>query len=69
MQIAPAPGFRDAGSTKGYGTLFGVGSYGFSWSSFASGGNAYRLYFSNGGVYPQDRGSHAHGIQLRCLQE
>ena len=68
-EAAPAPGFRDAGSTKGYGTLFGVGDYGFSWSSFASGDDACRLNFYGGGVYPQNNGCRAYGFQLRCLQE
>ena len=61
----PAPGFRTSGS----GTLYNVGNYGFGWSSFASGGNAYRLGFGDLGVYPQDRGYHAFGFPLRCLQE
>ncbi len=61
----PAPGHRHTY----YGTLWSVGYNGFGWSSFASGGNAYRLYFYNGGVGPQDRGGHAYGFQLRCLQE
>ena len=68
-RAAPAPGFRDAFSTRGYGRLWYVGNDGFSWSSFASGGDAYRLGFGDLGVYPQDRGYHAFGFPLRCLQE
>ena len=66
--VGAAPGFRDGGVNNGNGTLYRVGHAGYIWSSFASGGNAYRLNFNNGGVNPQDRGNHANGFQLRCLQ-
>ena len=72
MPSSPAPGFRDSGYRtveNGAGKLYYVGTYGCSWSSFASGGNAYRLGFGDLGVYPQDRGYHAFGFPLRCLQE
>ena len=65
----PAPGFRDAFSTRGYGRLWYVGNDGFSWSSFASGGDAYRLGFSFVGIGPQYSSYRAYGFQLRCLQE
>ena len=71
MQIAPAPGFRDAGSTKGYGVLWNVGNSGYSWSSTIPTGSGYArcLDFYAGGVHPQASTARAYGFPLRCLQE
>jgi hypothetical protein len=66
---APAPGFRDSGNNKGYGTWYSVGNYGFSWSSFASGSGAPFLHFTSAGLSPQSGGNRGHGLPLRCLQE
>ena len=49
--------------------MWSVGYNGFGWSSTEVGAYAYRLYFYNGGVYPQDLSQHAYGFPLRCLQE
>ncbi len=70
-QRHPAPGFRDAGNNRGYGTLYYVGSAGYFWSSSipAGSGNAHFLDFYYYGVYPQGHNSRAYGLQLRCLQE
>ena len=64
-RAAPAPGYRHAGS----GTLYHVGSNGFSWSSTASGSYAHFLDFYYYGVYPQNSYGRALGLLLRCLQE
>mgnify|MGYP001042686586 CR=1 FL=1 len=47
----------------------GVGSHGYSWSSFVSEDIAYRLGLSNGGISPQGIDNRAYGFPLRCLQE
>ncbi len=65
----PAPGYRDAMSTRGFGGLRVVGDNGYSWSSTFTGSNAHFLNFSYNGVGPQDYNSRAHGFPLRCLQE
>ena len=65
----PAPGYRDANSMRGYGAMRGVGSHGYSWSSFVSEDIAYRLGLSNGGISPQGIDNRAYGFPLRCLQE
>ena len=71
MQIAPAPGFRDAGSTKGYGVLWNVGNNGYSWSSTIPTGSGYAhlLDFDYSWLNPQSSNYRAYGLQLRCLQE
>ncbi len=61
----PAPGLR----AYQYGTLYHVGSYGYSWSSSESGTHARYLDFGTGGVSPQASTYRANGLQLRCLQE
>ena len=61
----PAPGCRHAH----YGTLYGVGQSGVSWSSSASGTNAYYSGFTNTVLYPQGTTDRAYGLQVRCLQE
>ncbi len=61
----PAAGGRSANDD----TLYYVGRNGYSWSSAITGSNAHFLLFYYGGVYPQDYGSRAYGLQLRCLQE
>ena len=48
MPSGPAPGFRDAGNNKGYGTWYRVGGGGYSWSSTGSGAYARFLYFNYG---------------------
>ena len=63
-----APGLRDSGWRTGA-ALYDVGKYGYIWSSFASGGDACRLYFNYGGVSPQSLSNRAYGFPLRCLQE
>ena len=67
--VGVAPGYRDANSTRGYGAMRGVGSHGYSWSSFVSEDIAYRLGLSNGGISPQGIDNRAYGFPLRCLQE
>ena len=66
---APAPGYRDAVSTRGFGGLRDVGSRGYSWSSAITGSDAHFLYFYYYGVYPQYGTYRADGLPLRCLQE
>ncbi|MCH5304892.1 MAG: DUF4906 domain-containing protein [Rikenella sp.] len=61
----PAPGNR----YRGNGQLYYVGQSGYSWSSSASGTNAYYLHFSYSGVTPQNSAYRAYGRQVRCLQE
>ena len=70
-RAAPAPGYRDAMSARGFGGLRDVGNYGYSWSSTipAESGNAHYLDFNYDGVYPQRSNYRAYGLQLRCLQE
>ncbi len=65
----PAPGYRDAMSTRGFGGLRDVGYYGYSWSSAIAGSNARYLDFYYDGVTPQNNNYRAYGLQLRCLQE
>ncbi len=65
----PAPGYRDAMSTRGFGGLRAVGGDGYSWSSSVAETNAYYLNFHYSVVRPQDGYSRAYGFQLRCLQE
>ncbi|MDE6500213.1 MAG: hypothetical protein K2K83_05870 [Rikenella sp.] len=67
----PAPGFRDSGYYGGYGTLYAVSSYGYSWSSTIPTGNtsAHSLNFSYGRIYPNNSNYRSYGFQLRCLQE
>ena len=66
---APAPGFRDAMSTRGFGGLRDVGSTGYSWSSSIAGTDTHGLGFGYNGVNPQYYSNRANGLQLRCLQE
>ncbi len=70
-RAAPAPGYRDAMSARGFGGLRDVGNYGYSWSSTipAESGNAHYLDFNYDGVYPQRSNYRAYGLQLRCLQD
>ncbi len=68
-RAAPAPGFRDAMSTRGFGGLRDVGSNGYSWSSTITGSDAHFLYFHCNGVNPQSSNARAYGFPLRCLQE
>ena len=65
----PAPGFRDAGNNKGYGTLYSVGSNGYGWTSTIVSTSAHFLNFSNIWLRPEDHGNRAYGLPLRCLQE
>ena len=68
----PAPGFRDSGyrmAQGGAGKLQHVGYDGFSWSSTASGGDAYYLDFGYTRISPQTPYGRAYGFSLRCLQE
>ena len=68
-RAAPAPGSRDAMSTRGFGGLRDVGSNGYSWSSSIAGTDAHGLGFGYNGVNPQYYSNRANGLQLRCLQE
>ncbi len=61
----PAPGLR----AYQYGTLYYVGSHGFSWSSTASGGSVHYLELNYARIIPQDLGYRAYGFPLRCLQK
>ena len=68
---APAPGFRDVYSDRGYGRLREVGYAGYIWSSSVPSGSstAHYLTFHYGGIDPQYSYYRAYGRQLRCLQE
>ena len=63
----PAAGYRHRDS----GTLYAVGSNGYSWSSSIPAGstNAHYLSFYYSWIYPQNSVSRAYGFQVRCLQE
>jgi hypothetical protein len=68
----PAPGFRDSGwreTEGGSGKLYGVGLFGFSWSSSIAGTDAHYLSFHPTWLNPQSDSYRANGLQLRCLQE
>ncbi|MDE6499146.1 MAG: hypothetical protein K2K83_00370 [Rikenella sp.] len=67
LAFYPAPGYRRAH----YGTLYGVGTYGLSWSSSVPAGsnNALYLEFCGSWINPNRLDNRAHGFQLRCLQE
>lgn len=63
----PATGWRHTAS----GALAEVGTHGFAWSSssgYAGYGNAGRLHFHSGGVYPLDYGWRASALFVRCVQ-
>ncbi len=65
----PAPGFRDAGNNKRYGTWYRVGYGGYSWSSTGAGAYARFLYFNYGFLARQtNKTPGGRGFQLRCLQ-
>ena len=50
------------------GSLYGEGSDGRYWSRTAhSGTNAYFLFFSSSGVYPQNNSYRGYGHALRCV--
>ncbi|MDE5944234.1 MAG: hypothetical protein K2G93_01445 [Rikenella sp.] len=61
----PAPGVRHAS----YGTLYSVGSVGYSWASSCTETAADNLYFNADGIAPNTTTSRANGRQPRCLQE
>ena len=62
----PAAGCRDSN----HGSMSGVGSFGFDWSSSPSNDNdGYSLYFYSGFVDPSNIGYRAGGFGLRCVQE
>ena len=69
VPLGAAPGFRDAGNNKGYGTLYAVGAYGYSWSSTGLGAYAHHLNFRYSWLLPQYSYHRAYGLQLRCLQK
>lgn len=58
------PGYRSGVN----GTLNGVGSYGYYWSSSVSGTSASYHYFIAGGSYTGNR-SRAGGLTVRCLKD
>ncbi|MDE5945592.1 MAG: hypothetical protein K2G93_08455 [Rikenella sp.] len=49
--------------------MWGVGSYGYSWSSDTSDSNGYYLDFNYSRIVPNYLFYRAYGFQLRCLQE
>ena len=53
------------------GALYGVGYYGYSWSSpvVLGGYGAHSLHFHTQGLYPTYTGNRASGLQVRCLME
>ncbi len=61
----PAPGYRH----RDNGTLYAVGTSGYSWSSSIAGTNAHYLYFGYSWLNPQSSSGRANGLQVRCLQE
>ncbi|WP_294591361.1 hypothetical protein [uncultured Rikenella sp.] len=61
----PAPGYRD----RGEGTLWSVGSYGYSQSSWTNGHNGVWLEFRPTLLDPSFTFSRAYGLPLRCLSE
>ena len=65
MLLSPAPGTRYYAN----GTLYYVGSNGFSWSSSGNISSAYYLNFSDSGITPQNTARRACGLPVRCLQE
>ena len=61
-----APGLR----AFEYGTLWYVGSSGYSWASTQAGTEAYYMRFAHNGITAINYNNHrAFGLQLRCLQE
>ena len=65
----PAPGFRDAGNNKRYGTWYRVGGGGYSWSTTGARAYARFLYFNYGFLARQtNKTPGGRGFQLRCLQ-
>ena len=63
--------FPAAGCRSSYGgSMNGVGSYGFDWSSSPYNGNGgYYLYFNSGYVNPSTNSIRTDGFSVRCLQE
>ncbi len=51
------------------GTLYGVGTAGYSWAATITDANAYRLDFYHLGIIPHSSYYRANGFPLRCLQE
>jgi len=60
----PVAGNRDDSN----GSLNGVGTYGYYWSSTVNGANAYRLYFRSSSADLNDNGR-ARGFSVRCLKD
>ena len=58
------PGYRDCSN----GTLYGVGSYVYYWSSTVSGINVSGRYFASGGTGASND-YRAHGFTVRCLKD
>jgi hypothetical protein len=61
----PAVGFLSSSS----GGLAGGGDRGSAWASAANSANAFRLYFSNIDINPNNGASRANSYSVRCLQE
>ncbi|MDE6500437.1 MAG: hypothetical protein K2K83_07020 [Rikenella sp.] len=51
------------------GLLFGVGNFGYSWSTAVTETNVRFLSFSYSGISPENSTHRANALQLRCLQE
>ncbi len=51
------------------GTLYGVGTAGYSWAATITDADAYRLDFYHLGIIPHSSYYRANGFPLRCLQE
>ncbi|WP_300828332.1 hypothetical protein [uncultured Rikenella sp.] len=64
-QQHPAPDYRhrDAGS------LYYVGTNGYSWASAVNGSSGMYLSFHITGLYTSRTDSRGYGLQLRCLSE
>jgi len=65
----PAAGNRYDGPPLNGGALFGMGDYGFYWSSSANQTNsAWALAFIKSVTYPNDLGR-SYGFNIRCVKE
>ncbi len=51
------------------GTLYGIGTAGYSWAATITDADAYRLDFYHLGIIPHSSYYRANGFPLRCLQE
>jgi hypothetical protein len=57
------------GRARGVGTQWGVGTYGYYWSSTITGTNSYHLYFTPETINPTYTNGRSSGITIRCVSE